>query len=161
MCLARAGAADQDRVALLSDEGAAGEIAHQVLVDRRVFERKVVDILGERQLGDGELVSDRTRLLLRYLGLEQIADQLLRLMLALERCGERLIVGAFHPIELEFAHHFEDFGSLHGHGLLSWSYREQSATGACRSLSASGVKMGATRHRKSGRGLAGGNQKGR
>jgi hypothetical protein len=29
----RAGAADQDQVALLSDERAAGEIAHQVLVD--------------------------------------------------------------------------------------------------------------------------------
>ena len=43
----------------MSDERAAGEIAHQVLVDRRVLEHKVLDILGERQLGDGELVEWR------------------------------------------------------------------------------------------------------
>ena len=36
MRLAGAGPADQDDVALLSDEVAAGEIAHQALVDRRV-----------------------------------------------------------------------------------------------------------------------------
>ena len=82
------GSADQDDVALLGDELAAGEIAHQILVDRRAFELEVVDILGERQLGDRELISDRSRMLLRYLGLEQIADEPLRLMLALERGGE-------------------------------------------------------------------------
>ena len=58
-------------------------------------------------------------MLLRYLRLEQIADEPLRLMLALERGGVDLVVGAFHSVELEFAHHFEDFGSLHGHALLS------------------------------------------
>src|SRR5579863_9198984 len=46
------------RVALLGDEGAACEIAHQRLVDRRVLEREVIDVLGQRQLGDGELVFD-------------------------------------------------------------------------------------------------------
>src|SRR5271169_6148091 len=144
MRLARAGSADQDDVALLGDELAAGKIAHQILVDRRGFELEVIDILGERQLGDGELISDRTRVLLRYLRLEQIAHELVRLMLTLDHRGVNLVVGALHSVELEFAHHFEDFGSLHGHALLSWSYRAQSATGACRSLSASGVKMGAT-----------------
>ena len=53
MRLASAGSADQDDVALLSDEGAACEIAHQRLVDRRVLEREVIDVLGQRQLGDG------------------------------------------------------------------------------------------------------------
>src|SRR5271170_2770859 len=144
MRLARAGSADQDDVALLGDELAAGEVAHQILVDRRAFELEVVDILGERQLGDRELISDRTRVLLRYLRLEQIADEPLRLMLALERSGVNLVVGALHAVELEFTHHFDDFGSLHGQALLSWSYRAQSATGACWSFSASGVKIGAT-----------------
>jgi hypothetical protein len=65
-------------VELLGNEGAAGEAAHQIRIDRRVLEHKAVDINGDGQLGDGELVSDRTRLLLRYLGPEQIADQLLR-----------------------------------------------------------------------------------
>ena len=55
---------------------------------------KSVDVLGQRQLGDGELVLDRARLLLRDLGLEQIADEALRFMLAFERGGERLVVGA-------------------------------------------------------------------
>ena len=69
MRLARAGSADQDDVALLGDEAAAGEIAHQSLVDRRVLEGEVVDVLGQRQLGDGQLILDRARLLLRDLGL--------------------------------------------------------------------------------------------
>src|ERR1700683_1962848 len=131
MRLACAGSADKDDVALLSDETAAGEVAHEGLVDRRVFELEVVEILGERQLGEGELISDRTRVLLRYLRLEQIADEPLRLMLALERRGVNRVVGALHAVELDFPHHFDDFGSLHGQALLSWSYRAQSATGAC------------------------------
>ena len=55
--------ADEDDVALLSNEAAAGEIAHHVLVDRRVLEREVIDVFGERQFGDCELVFDRTRVL--------------------------------------------------------------------------------------------------
>ena len=51
-------------IALLSEESAAGEVAHESLVDRRVLEREVVDVLGQRQLGDGELILDRARLLL-------------------------------------------------------------------------------------------------
>ena len=64
MCLPGAGSADEDDVALLDDASAAGRIAHESLIDRRVLEREVVDILGQRQLGDGELVFDRARLLL-------------------------------------------------------------------------------------------------
>jgi TolB-like protein len=75
MRLARSGSADQDGIALLSDEAAAGEIAHQRLVDRRVLECEVVDVLGQRQLGDRELVLDRARLLFRDLGLQEIADE--------------------------------------------------------------------------------------
>ena len=82
-------------------------------------EGEVVDILGERQLGDGQLVFDRARLLLRDLGLEQIADEALRFMLAFDRGGQRLVIGVLHAEELEFAHHVEDFGSLHAHALLS------------------------------------------
>ena len=64
MRLAGAGSPDQDDIALLGDEAAGGEVAHESLVDRRVLEREVVDVLGQRQLGDGELVLDRARLLL-------------------------------------------------------------------------------------------------
>src|SRR3954452_18620120 len=64
MGLASAGAADQHDVALLGDEAAGGEVVHERLVDRRALEPEAVDVLGERQLGDGELVLDRARLLL-------------------------------------------------------------------------------------------------
>jgi hypothetical protein len=40
---------------LLGDEGAAGEIANEGLIDRRVLEGEVVDVLGERQLGGRDL----------------------------------------------------------------------------------------------------------
>jgi len=56
MDLARARAADQDQVALLAEEAAAGKITHQGLVDRRVGEHELLDLLGKRQLGGGELV---------------------------------------------------------------------------------------------------------
>src|SRR5271167_1210658 len=48
-----AGAADEDDVALLGDESAAGQIAHESLVDRGIFEGEVFDVFGQRQLGDG------------------------------------------------------------------------------------------------------------
>ena len=56
MRLASTRASDQDDIALLCDEIAAGEIAHQVLVDQCVFEPETVDIFGERQLGYGQLI---------------------------------------------------------------------------------------------------------
>jgi len=55
-------------------------------------------ILGERQLCDGELVFDRARLLLVDLGGEQIADDALRLMLALDGGGHDLVVGRLHAV---------------------------------------------------------------
>jgi hypothetical protein len=50
---------------------------HERLVDRRALELEVGEVLGERQLGDGELVLDRARLLLVDLGVEQITDDAL------------------------------------------------------------------------------------
>ena len=55
MGFAGAGPADQHGIALLGDEAAAGEVVHERLVDRRALELEVGEILGERQLGDGEL----------------------------------------------------------------------------------------------------------
>src|SRR5437868_11097372 len=56
MCLAGAGAADQHDVALLGNEAAASEVIDQRPVDGRAFELEVLEVLGQRQLGDGELV---------------------------------------------------------------------------------------------------------
>jgi hypothetical protein len=51
-------ASDQDGVALLSDEAAAGEVANQRFIDRRALEPEAVEILGKRHLGDRKLVPD-------------------------------------------------------------------------------------------------------
>jgi hypothetical protein len=49
---------DEDDVALLGDEAAAGQIAHESLIDRRFLEGEVVDVLSQRQFSDGELIFD-------------------------------------------------------------------------------------------------------
>src|SRR5262249_20266329 len=71
------GSADQNQIALLCNEVATGEITHQALIDRRSLEREVVDILRQRQLGYGHLISDGARLLLGDLGSEQLTDEAL------------------------------------------------------------------------------------
>jgi hypothetical protein len=111
--LAGAGAADQHGVALLGDEAAAGEVIDQRPVDRRAIELEVLEVLGKRQLGDGELVFDRPGLLLVDLGVEQVADNALGFVLALNRSRHDLVEGGLHAVELEFAHEVEDLGSFH------------------------------------------------
>jgi hypothetical protein len=91
MRLARSGSSDRDDVEPLDDEAAAGEVAHKGFIDRSVLEGEV-DVVGQRQHHDGELVLDRARLFLRDLGLQEIADEALRLVLALNGCGQRLVV---------------------------------------------------------------------
>jgi hypothetical protein len=47
---ARAGAADEHGIALVGDERAGGEIADESLVDGRIGEVEVVDVLGRGNL---------------------------------------------------------------------------------------------------------------
>jgi hypothetical protein len=108
------------RTALRCDS-AAGEVAHQCLIDRRALELEVIEVLGERQLGDGELVLDRARLLLVDLGGQKVADNALGFMLAFDRGGHDLVEGSLHAVELEFAHEVEQLGSFHQMILLRLS----------------------------------------
>ena len=121
MGFAGTGTADQHDVALLGDEATTSEVIHERLVDRRAFELEVIEVLGERQLGDGELVLDRARLLLADLGVEQIADNALRLMLAFDGRGHDLVEGVLHAVELELAHEVEELGAFHQMVLLRLS----------------------------------------
>src|SRR5208282_2593144 len=121
MGLASAGPADQHGVALLDNEAAAGEVVDERLVDRRAIELKVIEVLGERQLGDGELVLDRSRLLFADLGVEQIADDALGLVLAFDGSGHDLVEGGLHTVELELAHEVEELGTFHQMVLLRLS----------------------------------------
>lgn len=56
MRLAGSDAADEHGVALVGDEDAVGKAPDQHLIDRRAVEVELIDVLGDRQLGDGELV---------------------------------------------------------------------------------------------------------
>ena len=122
MGLAGAGAADQHEVALLGEEASAGEVADQGLVDRRGVEDELVDVLGHRQPGDGDLVLDGTGLLLGELGSEQVAHDPLGFVLALHRGSDDLVSGRSHAVardahlrcdELEVAHCRHDRAALH------------------------------------------------
>ena len=121
MDLAGAGPADQHGVALLGDEPAAGEIVDERLIYRRALELEAVEVLGERQLGDGELVLDRARLFLADLGVEQITDDALGLVLAFDGRGHDLVECGLHAVELELAHEVEELGSFHQLVLLRLS----------------------------------------
>ena len=113
MGLARTGSADQDDVALVGEEPAAGEIMHQRGVDRGAVEGEVAEVLGQRQPGGRHLVLDRARLLLDDLGGEQVADDPLRLVLALHRGGDDLVLGGLHAEQLQPAHGLQDLRTFH------------------------------------------------
>ena len=113
VALAGAGPTDRDHVALLRQEVAAGQIAHQLLVDRRILEDEVGELLGERQLGDPHLVADRACLLLGDLGLEQGSNDLVDAVLALDAGGDDLVIGRPHAGELQGRHHLQDLRAIH------------------------------------------------
>jgi hypothetical protein len=52
-------------------------------------------------------------------GLQQIADDARRLMLALDARRHDLVVGGLHTIEPEFAHEVEDLRAFHQAELLN------------------------------------------
>ena len=69
-----------------SRKRAAGQILHQLGVDRRALEDELLDLLGQRQLGNAHLVADRAGMLLGDLRLEQRAEDALERVLALHAC---------------------------------------------------------------------------
>ena len=107
------GAADQHDITLIGDEGAGGKVADQARIYWRIGEVEVVQILRQRQLCDGQLVSDRPGLLLGNLGLQQIADDAWRFVLAFDAGGHDLVISAAHPVKLQGAHQVEDLGAFH------------------------------------------------
>ena len=113
VALAGAGSADQYGVALVGEEGAGGQIADHPFVDGSTGELELGELLGQRQLGDSELVFDRTGLLLGDLGFEELADDPLHRVLALQPVGHQLIEGGPHAGELEGTHHLDNLMTLH------------------------------------------------
>ena len=113
MRFAGSGAADQNDIALIGDEGAGGKIVDQARVDRGADEVELGQILGQRQLGDGELVADRPGLFLGDLGLQKVADDAGWFVLALDAGGHDFVIGTAHPVKLQRSHQVEDLGAFH------------------------------------------------
>ena len=78
-------------------------------------------LLGQRQLGDGEPILDRARLLLGDLGLEQLADDPRHRVLALEPIGNHLVEGGPHARELQLVHDRKNLLAFHQMALLRLS----------------------------------------
>lgn len=104
---------DQHEVALMIQEVSRGQVADQRLVDLGRLKIELFQLLGQRQFGDGHLVFDRPGLLLADFGGQQIADDLLRLMLAFDGGGQDLVIGGSHPVELQLSHRVYHVGSFH------------------------------------------------
>ncbi|MDT4868427.1 hypothetical protein FQZ97_1033890 [compost metagenome] len=121
MALSGSRAADEHDIALIGDEGAGSQLPYQGLIDRRIVEGEVVDVLGERQLGDAELVANGAGLLLGDLRLQEIADDARRFVLSLDAVSHDLVVSAAHSIELQRAHQFENLCAFHQLALLRLS----------------------------------------
>jgi hypothetical protein len=67
------------------------------LVDRCSLELlAVLKVFGERHLGDAELVLDRAGLLLVALGIKQVTDNALGVLLMLDGGRHDLVEGGFH-----------------------------------------------------------------
>jgi len=113
MRLAGSRASDENDIVLFGEEGTGRELPHQPFIDGRVDEVEVIDILGQRQLGDGDLVFDGARLFLCNLRLKQITDDAGRLILALDAGGHDLVVGGAHAVKLQRTHHVEDLRTFH------------------------------------------------
>ena len=115
MGLPRARAADQHDIALAGEEGAGREITDQALVDRRAGELEARNLLGERQLRRRHLILDRARVLIGDLRRQQLADDVLVGVLALDLISDHLVIGVAHAGELEFAHQVEDLMAFQHH----------------------------------------------
>jgi hypothetical protein len=113
MGLSGAGSADQHDISLLGKEAAGGKIADQCLIDWRALEVEVCKVLGEWQLGNGELVLDRARLFLSNLRLEELTDDPLRFVAPFQAVRHDFVEGSPHAKELQLAHEIENLGAFH------------------------------------------------
>ena len=75
MVITCSSAADRDDVALVVDEGASGQFPHQGFVDGRICTIKVIDVFRQRQLGDGQLVTNGACFFFGDFRLQEVTDK--------------------------------------------------------------------------------------
>ena len=118
----RTSPADQHDVALLGEEGAAGEVIDERLVDRRALELEVGEVLRQRQLGDGELEDSIERACFSLISaLSRSPTTRCGSCYLFHRSSHDLVEGSLDAVELELAHEVEEFGSFHQIVLLRLS----------------------------------------
>ena len=113
MGFAGAGSADEDRVALGVEEDAGGEFANLALIDRRIGEDELVEVLEDRELGAADAIADRARLPVGALGPDQAGDERMDLIAPGQALAGDLIEAGAHAVELELAHGLEDLMAFH------------------------------------------------
>jgi hypothetical protein len=96
-----------------SEEAALVPVAHQGLVHRRGGEVELGERLGQREARLAQAIGGRAGAVVGELGLQELTDDLLDRVPALERTGDDLVVGRPHARELERGHHLKDLVALH------------------------------------------------
>src|SRR5438093_6952364 len=92
-------AADENNVALAGNEAAACKLAYQSFIDGRTAKVKIINVLCQGELGYPDLIFDRACLFFADLGLQEIADDERRVMLALDATRHDHIIGNFNHLE--------------------------------------------------------------
>jgi hypothetical protein len=113
MGFASARAADEDRVALGVEEGAGGEFANLSFIDGRVGEDERVDILGDRELGSGDAIADRSGLPVGAFGPDQAGDQRIEFVAAGDAVAGDLVETGAHAVKLQLAHRLHYLMAFH------------------------------------------------
>lgn len=88
MGLCRSGPVGQNDVVLFGEKRAYRELTHQPFVGGCVGDVEVVDFVGQRQLGQRDLILDRPGLFLGDFELKQVADDRGR-----RSCGSIMVSG--------------------------------------------------------------------
>jgi hypothetical protein len=121
MGFARAGSADEDCVALGVEESAGREFPHPALIDRRVGEDELVQVLEHRELGGGDPVADRAGLTVCALGPDQAGDERVEFIAPGEALAGDLVEAGAHAVELQFLHGLQDLMAFHQASVLMLS----------------------------------------
>src|SRR3954447_26500849 len=101
MRLARAGAANEDRVALGIQERPGGQFAHLALIDRGLGKDEPIEVLEHRKLGPAQAIADRAGLPMRALGPDQAGDQRIDLVAPGQPLAGDLVEAGAHAVELQ------------------------------------------------------------
>jgi hypothetical protein len=110
---AGAGSTDEDAVALGVQEGTGREFTHLALIDRRVGEDELVQVLEHRELGGADTIADRSCLPVGPLRPDQAGDEWVDFIAPGQALAGDLVEAGAHAIEFQLPHGVEDLMAFH------------------------------------------------